>query len=79
MKNMIDVQRYLDSFSRPAGYNQYAWDVTKRIAREVWKSYFDQTRFQRPVNYLCKEFYQMIQRPEDGEYILPKGTFKMPS
>jgi hypothetical protein len=79
MNNLNEVKRYIDSFSRPAGYNLYAWDVTKRLALEVWESHLEKKRFNRSVNYLCKEFYQMIQQPESGEYILPKGSFRMPS
>jgi hypothetical protein len=79
MNNLSEVKKHIDSFSRPEGYNLYAWDVTKRLALEVWESHLEQKRFSRPVNYLCKEFYQMIQRPESGEYILPEGSFRMPS
>lgn len=28
MKNLTEVRKYIDSFSRPDGYNHYAWDVT---------------------------------------------------
>ncbi|MEZ4799372.1 MAG: hypothetical protein R2809_06280 [Flavobacteriales bacterium] len=77
MTTLHEVQRHIDSFSRPNGYNPYAWNVTKKLALEVWASYLQNRPFRRPVNYLCQEFYQMIRRPEDGEYILPKGSFRM--
>lgn len=41
MNNLAEVKRYIDTFSRPEGYNLYAWDVTKRLALEVWESYLD--------------------------------------
>jgi hypothetical protein len=77
MNTLTEVQKYIDSFSRPSGYNPYAWTVTKKLAFEVWESYLCNRPFRRPVNYLCQEFYQMIRRPEDGEYILPKNSFRM--
>jgi len=76
MMTLAEVRRYIDSFSRPNGYSPYAWNVTKKLALEAWESYLHQRPFRRSVNYLCKEFYQMIQRP-DGEYILPRNTFRM--
>lgn len=77
MKTLPEVQQYIDSFSRPQGYSPYAWNITKRLALEVWESYLQNRPFRRPVNYLCQEFYQMIRRPEDGEFILPKHSFRM--
>ncbi|MEY3598584.1 MAG: hypothetical protein RL521_1006 [Bacteroidota bacterium] len=79
MKNLAEVRRYIDSFSRPDGYNHYAWDVTKRLAMEVWESYLENKRCNRSLNYLCKEFYQMIQEPSSGEFIIPKSRFRMPN
>ncbi|MEN9346679.1 MAG: hypothetical protein RLZZ77_190 [Bacteroidota bacterium] len=76
MINLVEVKRHIDSFPRPNGYNPYAWNVTKKLALEVWESYLQKRPFRRPVNYMCKEFYEMIQGP-DGEYILPKGSFRM--
>jgi hypothetical protein len=77
MNSLTEVKRYIDSFSRPEGYNNYAWDVTKKLAMEVWASYLSGRPFQRRINFMCSEFYKMIQRPEDGEFILPKGSFRM--
>lgn len=77
MNTLPEVQKYIDSFERPNGYNLYAWDVTKRLALEVWRSYLENRPFRRPVNFLCKEFYQMIRRPEDGQFILPENSFRM--
>ncbi len=76
MMTLAEVRRYIDSFSRPSGYSPYAWNVTKKLALEAWESHLQNRPFRRPVNYLCKEFYQMIQRP-DGEYILPRNSFRM--
>jgi hypothetical protein len=76
MTQISEVKKHIDSFPRPTGYNPYAWNVTKKIALEVWESYLHQRPFRRPVNYMCKEFYEMIQQP-NGEYILPRGSFRM--
>lgn len=72
-----DVRRYVDSFSRPNGYSPYAWTVAKKLALEAWESYLHGRPFRRQVNYMCAEFYKMIQRPEDGEFIIPKNSFRM--
>lgn len=76
MNNLSEVKRYIDTFSRPDGYNHYAWDVTKRLAMEVWESYLENRSFNRSLNYLCQEFYQMIQDPGNGEYIAPKSRIR---
>ena len=77
MTTLQEVKMHIDSFARPNGYNPYAWNVTKKLALEVWESYLQNRPFRRPVNYLCQEFYQMIRRPEYGEFILPKNSFRM--
>lgn len=77
MTTLQEVQKHIDSFARPNGYNHYAWSVTKKLALEVWDSYLQNRPFRRPVNYLCKEFYQMIRKPENGEFILPQSSFRM--
>jgi hypothetical protein len=79
MDNLNDIKVYIDSFTCPAGYNHYAWEVTKKLALEVWESHLENKRFTRPVNFLCMEFYQMIRKPGSEEFILPKGSFRMPS
>jgi hypothetical protein len=70
-----EVKRYIDSFARPSGYNPYAWSVTKKLALEVWESYLTGRPFRRKVNYMCSEFYKMIERP-DGESLLPRGSYR---
>jgi hypothetical protein len=74
---LIEVKRRIDSFPRPSGYSPYAWNVTKKLALEVWDYYLQGRPYRRPVNYMCKEFYEMIQSPEDGQYILPASSFRM--
>jgi len=70
-----EVKRYIDSFARPNGYSPYAWSIAKKLAMEVWESYLTGYPFRRSVNYMCKEFYKMIERP-DGESLLPSGSFR---
>jgi hypothetical protein len=77
LMTLAEVKRYVDSFSRPNGYSPYAWNVTKKLALEVWDSYLSGRPFRRPVNYMCQEFYQMIRKPDNGEFILPKNSFRM--
>jgi hypothetical protein len=77
MNTLPEAKKYVDSFSRPEGFNNYAWEVTKKLALEAWESYLDKRPFRRQINYMCKEFYAMIRRPEDGEYILPRNSFRM--
>ncbi len=72
-----EAKRYVDSFARPTGYSPYAWDVTKKLAMEAWGSYLSNRPFRRQVNYMCNEFYKMIQRPDDGQFIIPSGSFRM--
>jgi hypothetical protein len=74
---MPEAKKYVDSFSRPDGFNNYAWEVTKKLALEAWESYLEKRPFHRQINYMCKEFYAMIRRPEDGEYIVPRSKIRM--
>ena len=75
MYTIADAKRYIDSFSRPNGYNTYAWNVTKKMALEVWDCYLHNRPFRKPINYLCQEFYHMIKNP-DGQYIVPEQSFR---
>ena len=71
---LAEAQRHIDSFSRPRGYNQHSWRVVKRLALRAWDCYLRGIPFEQKVNYLCKEFYWMIRKP-DGDYIIPKNSF----
>lgn len=75
MYTLADARRYIDSFSRPAGYNTYAWNITKKMALEAWDCYLHNRPFRKPINYFCQEFYSMIRRP-DGQYIVPERSFR---
>lgn len=75
MKSLQEVRRYIDSFSRPNGYNPYAWNVAKKMALEAWECYLNNRPFRKPINYFCREFYQMLRTP-DGKYIVPEHSFK---
>ena len=70
MKTLAEVKRHIDSFSRPAGYNTYAWNITKKTALEVLRCHFENRVYYRPINFLCPEVYQMISMPS-GESIMP--------
>lgn len=74
MKNLIEVKKYIDSFSRPLGYNTYAWNVTKKTALEVWRCHFNNEPYYRPLNFLCKEFYEMIKTNSGDSLIISKTT-----
>lgn len=74
--NLSEAKKYVDSFPRPIGYNNYAWDVTKKLALEAWDSYLHGTPFRRKINYLCNEFYNMIKNPANGEFIVPGNSFR---
>ncbi len=75
MYSLSEVRQHIDSIARPNGYNTYAWNVTKKMAMEVWACYLANRPFRKPVNYFCKEFYQMIRTPE-GQYIIPESSFR---
>lgn len=77
INNPAEVRKHIESFARPNGYSPYAWNVTKRIAQEIWDCHLAGRSYSRPVNFMCNEFYQMIQMPETGEYIIPRAGFKM--
>lgn len=77
LQSLHEVSRYIDSFSKPDGYNPYAWNVTKKLALEIWDSYLHRQPNRRKINYLCKEFYAMIRRPDNGEFIVPRNSFRM--
>ncbi len=75
MSTLTEAERYINSFSRPSGYNSYAWNVTKKIALEAWDCYLSGKKFRRPINYLCEEFYHMITTP-DGRSIVPSKKIR---
>ena len=52
MKTLVEVKKYIDSFPRPAGYNTYAWNVTKKTALEVWRCYLENRVYYRPIKLL---------------------------
>lgn len=74
MNSLHDAKKYIDSFPRPTGYNQYAWGVTKKVALEVWDCYLNNRPVRRSINYFCQEFYLMIKKP-DGTSIVPTNSF----
>lgn len=70
MNTLAEVKRHIDSVPRPEGYNTYAWNVTRKVALEVWECYLSGQPLRRKINFFCKEFYQMIRKP-DGSFIVP--------
>lgn len=72
--NLADANRYINSFPRPNGFNNYSWQAIKKLALNAWECYLEQKRFNRSINFMCKEFYQMIRTPE-GNFIVPESTF----
>lgn len=64
ISNLAQARQWIDSFPRPVGFSPYAWSSTKRIALEVWKSFFNGKRFQRTLNFMHPSFYSMIRTPE---------------
>ncbi|MDG1767700.1 MAG: hypothetical protein P8H98_12975 [Flavobacteriales bacterium] len=75
MNSLSDAKMHIDSFSRPNGYNQYSWNIAKKMALEVWDHYLNNRPFRKPINYFCNEFYNMIKNPK-GEYIVPENSFR---
>jgi len=69
-----EAKRYIDSFSRPQGFNTYSWRVVKKMALTAWEYHLSGKKFDRSVNYMCKEFYLMVQDP-GGQYIIPNSKF----
>lgn len=74
---LIEVQRHIDSFARPQGFNTYSWRVVKKLAMKAWEAHLEGKTFQRSLNFMCKEFYMMIQKP-DGQFIVPKDKIRSP-
>ncbi len=73
--NLMEARLWIDSHPRPNGFSPYAWSSTKRIALEVWKSFFSGKRFSRNLNYMHPTFYSMIRTPE-GEPILKEKAIR---
>jgi hypothetical protein len=74
---LSEAQRHIDSFSRPQGFNTYSWRVVKKLALRAWESHLEGRIFERSVNFMCREFYLMIQDPE-GQCIIPKSKIHSP-
>ncbi|MBM55120.1 MAG: hypothetical protein CMB32_01010 [Euryarchaeota archaeon] len=64
INNLVEARLWIDSFPRPLGFSPYAWSSTKRIALEVWKSFFTGQKFNRTLNFMHPTFYSMIRTPE---------------
>ncbi|WP_306642204.1 hypothetical protein [Sanyastnella coralliicola] len=75
MQSLVEARKYVESFARPIGYNAYSWNVAKRMALEAWDCYLTGRPFRKPINYFCREFYDMLKNP-DGGYIVPEHKFK---
>jgi hypothetical protein len=71
---LSEAKRYIDSFSRPQGFNTYSWRVVKKLALSAWECHLEGKLFDKSVNYMCQEFYLMVQDPQ-GQYIIPKSKF----
>lgn len=64
IQTLEDARRYIDGFTRPAGFNNHAWSTTKRLALLVWRCHFEGRAYNRTLNYLHPTFYDMIRTPE---------------
>ena len=64
IQTLAQAQLWIDRFPRPAQFNQHAWHTTKRLALLVWKCHLEQRPFQRTLNFLHPNFYEMIKTPE---------------
>lgn len=73
INNLADARLWIDSFPRPNGFSPYAWSSTKRIALEVWKSFFSGNKFNRTLNYMHPSFYTMIRTPEGHPLLMEKS------
>ena len=73
--NIVEARLWIDSHPRPEGFNPYAWSSTKRIALQVWKSFFSGKKFERTLNYMHPTFYSMIRTPE-GEPLLKEKSIR---
>ena len=73
--NIVEARLWIDSHPRPKGFSPYAWSSTKRIALQVWKSFFSGKKFERTLNYMHPTFYSMIRTPE-GEPILKEKSIR---
>lgn len=75
MKNLVEASRYINSFSKPEGLNNYSWRAIKKLALYAWECYFEGRPFSHSVNYMCREFYLMIRDPQQGNFILNKRFY----
>ncbi|TVR36807.1 MAG: hypothetical protein EA392_14420 [Cryomorphaceae bacterium] len=75
MNSLAEVKTYIDSFSRPSGYNNHAWRAVKKLALHAWECYLENRSFSHSASFLCKEFYLMVRKP-DGEYVIPRWKMK---
>ena len=73
--NLMEARLWIDSHPRPNGFSPYAWSSTKRIALQVWKSFFSGKKFERTLNYMHPTFYSMIRTPE-GEPLLKEISIR---
>ena len=73
--NIVEARLWIDSHPRPEGFSPYAWSSTKRIALQVWKSFFSGKKFERTLNYMHPTFYSMIRTPE-GEPLLKEISIR---
>lgn len=75
MTQLAEIKRYIDSFPRPLGLNVHTWELTKKMAFEVWENHIQNRPNRRNLDYLCREFYLLIRKP-NGEYIIPPTRFR---
>jgi hypothetical protein len=69
INNLAEARLWIERFSRPVGFNTYAWETTKRLALQVWRCYFDGRSFERTLNFMHPTFYDMIRTPEGNSLL----------
>lgn len=56
----LELNAFLNSFQKPANYDQTAWDELIAQSKEIWKAYMLGESWENAVSITCKESYLML-------------------
>jgi len=55
-----EVQRHIDSFARPAGFDVNAWRAYKKMALLIWEGHLTGQPWQSEIRVPCRQFFFML-------------------
>lgn len=55
-----EVQRHIDSFARPTGFDVNAWRAYKKMALLIWEGHLTGQQWESEIRVPCRQFFFML-------------------